>query len=286
MYRKEALDPPCCGITTFCSSSKKEGILRLKQVEIQFMPKVERDYEALRSDLLVSELSKPFVAASAAIGSLPSDVQADAQLQMSMSVSGSQQTQTTSVKLAITHSSLKSVLNSPTLHGLTETCDDGEEITVHMNGPQQGLFDCIALQQGFFMPYEGLDGAAQAWCGVQVPFRVVNTLTGLLVTTWCIQWCSLCTKVKCLHLPWFMSCHKTRLAGYASGFQYAHPSSLRSLERIVQHQSRHSYCSWKIKQVAQGHRNVCLFHPLYAILALCVDFGTRLIKIVFCPSAH
>jgi hypothetical protein len=217
MYRKEALDPPCCGITTFCSSSKKEGILRLKQVECQFIPDAERYYELLRSDLLVSELSKPFAAASAAIGTLPSDVQADAQLRMSMSVSGSQQNQTTCVELAITHSSLASVLNSPTLHGLTETCDDGKEISVTINGPQQGLFDCIALQLGFVKPYKGLDGAAQALYGVQVLFRAVNPLTGLLVTTWCIQWCSLCTKPKCLRLPWFMNCHKTRLAGYAPG---------------------------------------------------------------------
>jgi hypothetical protein len=183
MYRKEAFDPPCCGITTFCSSSKKEGIFCLKQVELQFMPNVDRYYELLRSDLLDSELSKPFVAASAAIGSLPSDVQADAQLRMSMSVSGSQQTQTTSVELAITHSSLTSVLNSPTLHGLTETCDDGKENTVPMNGPQQGLFDCIALQLGFVKPYKGFDGAAQALYGVPVLFRVLNPLTGLLVTT-------------------------------------------------------------------------------------------------------
>jgi hypothetical protein len=214
MYRKEALDPPCCGITTFCSSSKKEGILRLKQVECQFMPNAERDYELLRSDLFVSELSKPFAAASAAIGTLPSDVQADAQLHASTSLSGSQQTltQTTCVELAITHSSLASVLNSPTLHGLTETCDDGKEITVRIDVPQQGLFDCIALQLGFVKPYKGLDGAAQALYGVQVLFRMRNPLTGLLVTTWCIQWCSLCTKAKCLHLPWFINSHKTRLA--------------------------------------------------------------------------
>jgi hypothetical protein len=187
MYRKEALDPPCCGITTFCSSSKKEGIFRLKQVELQFMPNVDRYYELLRSDLLVSELSKPFVAASAALGTLPSDVQADAQLHMSMSVSGSQKSQTRCVELAITHSSLTSVLNSPTLHGLTETCHDGQEITLPINGPQQGLFDCIALQLGFLKPYEGLDGAAQALYGVQVPFPGLNTLTGLLVTTSFIQ---------------------------------------------------------------------------------------------------
>jgi hypothetical protein len=204
MYRKEALDPPCCGITTFCSSSKKEGILRLKQVEIQFMPGGERYYKLLRSNLLVSELSKPFVAASAAIGTLPSDAQADAQLHMSTSVSGSQQTQTTSVERTITHSSLTSVLNSPTLHGLTETCHDGQEITVPMHGPQQGLFNCIALQLGFLKPYEGLDGAAQALYGVPVLFWVLNPLTGLLVTTWCIQWYTLCRKAKCLHVPWFM----------------------------------------------------------------------------------
>jgi hypothetical protein len=166
MCRTDDFDPI---ITTSFLSDKVKGFVRFKQEETRALPR--KHCTALyRGDIPQSLLSNSFRAASAAISTLPQNVQEDIRLQIATSLPPG--IQKTCVMLEIAHDSLTKVLNSPIIRDLMQSCEDNIEVTIPLKEPGHGLLDCIALQMGFAEPYESLQGTAEALYGVQVPCGV------------------------------------------------------------------------------------------------------------------
>jgi hypothetical protein len=77
------------------------------------------------------------------------------------------------VMLDVPGQALKEVSDSPMLHDLIDSWEDGEDTPVLLRGPSQGFFHCTYLQLDHVEPYEGPNREALALCALQVLFDIL-----------------------------------------------------------------------------------------------------------------
>jgi hypothetical protein len=162
---RKSVQPRNPMITTSFSSHKKQGFVCFTQKETNPLP--HNQYTpTTRDEIPTQHLADSFKTVSAALRTLPNDVQANVRVDLSVSVS--EDTHEACVTLKIAHGTLTGILNSPVIGDLVENCEDDTETSIPLRD-LRGLLDSVALQIGIVNPYQGPRGAAKALYGVQVP---------------------------------------------------------------------------------------------------------------------